>query len=304
MTRGWIALPMAFALALLAAPAAQAQTGFLTCESHGYRHNFCAARTQGRVQMVRELSTGNLCRQGRGWGFDNTGIWVDRGCRAQFSFGRDSGGSNWGSDGRLICESIGYRYRFCNADTRGRVSLVRELSTGNLCRQGRGWGFDNNGIWVDRGCRGEFRYGRGGGGGGGGNNASNSGNNGPAIAAGIIGALALGAAMGSSQPNAAPPPPPPPPPPVAVQPARPPAWAIGSFQAYDPDSGDIVQLVVDGGGRVYLRNEMGDVVSQGSFADGMISWGNGRRSFLAREDPGVLMGDIESGTHYWFRRNA
>ena len=79
---------------------------------------------------------------------------------------------------------------------------------------------------------------------------------------------------------------------------------MGSFQAYDPDSGDIVQLVVDGGGRVYLRNEVGDIVSQGSLADGMISWGNGKRSFLARQPPGVLVGDVDSGKHYYFRRNG
>lgn len=292
-------MPLAFALALGSAPAARADTGFITCESQGYRYNFCSVRTQGRVQMIREVSTGNLCQQGRGWGFDDNGIWVDRGCRAQFSYGRDGGGSNWSHDGRLTCESIGYRYRYCNADTRGRVSLVREISTGNLCRQGSGWGFDDGGIWVDRGCRGEFRYGRNGGGGGDG-----GGNNGAAIAAGILGALAIGAAIGSSQPNAAPSPPPPPPPPAIVQPARPPAWAVGSFQAYDPDSGDIVQLVVDGGGRVYLRNEVGDVVSQGSLSDGMISWGNGKRSFLARQAPGVLVGDVDSGKHFYFRRNG
>jgi len=49
-------------------PAALASQGFLTCESHGYRYQYCAANTQGRVLIVREVSTGNLCQQGRGWG--------------------------------------------------------------------------------------------------------------------------------------------------------------------------------------------------------------------------------------------
>lgn len=299
MIRTIVATLFAIATLVGAAPDARADTGFITCESTGYRYNYCAVRTQGRVAMIREVSTGNLCQQGRGWGYDDNGIWVDRGCRAQFSYGRDDGGGGWSRSGRLTCESISYRYSYCNADTRGRVSLVREISTGNLCRQGTGWGFDDGGIWVDRGCRGEFRYGRDGGGGGGNDN-------GAAIAAGILGALAIGAIASSAsnpQPAAAPPPPPPPVPAVA-RPALPPSWAVGSYQAYDPDSGDIVQLVVDGGGRVYLRNEVGDIVSQGSLSDGMIFWGNGKRSFFARQDPGVLVGDVDTGKHYYFRRNA
>jgi Protein of unknown function (DUF3011) len=291
---GW-----AFALAVLAAsaPAAMAAQGFLTCESQGYRYQYCNANTQGRVLIMREVSTGNLCRQGSGWGFDNNGIWVDRGCRAEFSYGRGDdggGGGGWGRSGTLTCNSDGYRYSYCNADTQGRVSLLREYSTGNLCRQGSGWGYDNGGIWVDRGCRGEFRYGR-----------DSGGRNDAAIAAGILGAFAIGAAVASSQNNPQPPPQPvPPPPSPATRGTLPPAWAIGAYQAYDPDSGDIVQLVVSGGGRVYLRNETGELISEGGLRDGMVYWGNGKKSWFAREGPGVLVGDVDTGKHFYFRRNG
>jgi hypothetical protein len=284
-------------LALAASAHAFAATGFINCDSTGYRYNYCAVDTQGRVVMIRENSSGNLCRQGRGWGYDNNGIWVDRGCRAQFSYGRDGGGGgggSWGRRGELTCESLGYRYKYCNADTRDRVSLVREISTGDLCQR-RNWGYDNGGIWVDRGCRGVFRYGR----------DSGGRNDDAAIAAGIVGAFALGAALGSStQQQAAPPAPAPAPPPATPDVPRPPAWVVGSYQAYDPDSGDIVQLVVDGGGKVYLRNEVGDVVGQGGLRDGMIHWANGKRSWLAREGPGVMVGDVDTGKHFYFRRNA
>ena len=273
-------------------PAASADSGFVNCDSNGYRYQYCPVNTQGRVIMMREVSTGNLCQQGRGWGYDDNGIWVDRGCRAQFSYGRNDGGGSWGRSGQLTCESISYRYSYCSADTQGRVSLLREVSTGNLCRQGYGWGYDGGGIWVDHGCRGEFRYGR-----------DSGGRDDAAIAAGIIGAFALGAAMGSPQ-SAQPAPPPPPPPPPAPQVTRPPSWAVGSYQAYDPDSGDIVQLVVDGAGHVYLRNEVGEVVNQGDLRDGMIWWNNGKRSWFAREGPGVLVGDVDTGKHFYFRRNA
>jgi hypothetical protein len=33
--------------------------------------------------MVQQLS-GSPCQQGSTWGYDNGGIWVDRGCRATF----------------------------------------------------------------------------------------------------------------------------------------------------------------------------------------------------------------------------
>ncbi len=286
------------------APSVEAAQGFITCASNNYRYQYCAVNTQGRVVMVREVSTGRLCRQGSGWGYDNGGIWVDRGCRAEFSYGRDSGGGHWGSSGRLTCESIGYRHRYCSADTQGRVRLEREISTGNLCRQGSGWGYDGGGIWVDRGCRGEFRYGWSGGNGGGG--SGGGGGHDAAIAAGIIGALALGAAIGASQSKPEPAPPPPavvasaPPAPL---PAKAPSWAIGSFHGYDPESGDIVQLVVSGAGRVYLRDELGGMVNEGTLRDGLVTWINGKRAWLAAEGPGVMLGDIDTSRHYYFRRN-
>ena len=39
------------------APASAAQ-GFLSCASNGYKYNYCSADTQGRVVMLREVSTG------------------------------------------------------------------------------------------------------------------------------------------------------------------------------------------------------------------------------------------------------
>ena len=46
------------------------------------------------------------------------------------------------------------------ADTRDGVTLVRQLSD-SRCIQGQTWGWDARGVWVDRGCRGEFRSGGG-----------------------------------------------------------------------------------------------------------------------------------------------
>lgn len=56
---------------------------------------------------------------------------------------------------RITCESIRGRYNFCDTDTRGGVTLVRQISN-SQCRQGVSWGYDRNGIWVDKGCTAEF----------------------------------------------------------------------------------------------------------------------------------------------------
>ena len=36
--------------------------------------------------MTRQIG-GSPCNQGSTWGFDQSGIWVDRGCRAEFQVG-------------------------------------------------------------------------------------------------------------------------------------------------------------------------------------------------------------------------
>jgi hypothetical protein len=55
----------------------------------------------------------------------------------------------------ITCSSNNGQRVYCNADTRGGVRLVRQIS-GSSCQQGSTWGYDSRGIWVDRGCRAEF----------------------------------------------------------------------------------------------------------------------------------------------------
>lgn len=77
------ARPVAVVLAaLLAAPPAFART--VRCESRDYRYRYCSVPTYGDVTLRHELS-GSACRFGRSWGYDHRGIWVDRGCRAEFA---------------------------------------------------------------------------------------------------------------------------------------------------------------------------------------------------------------------------
>lgn len=53
------------------------------CESRDYRYNYCPVRVPRDVDLVRQRSKAE-CRFNRSWGWDRGGIWVDRGCAAEF----------------------------------------------------------------------------------------------------------------------------------------------------------------------------------------------------------------------------
>src|ERR1700754_1604943 len=67
-------------------------------------------------------------------------------------------GPGWDRDIDVRCASGGYNYNMCQVDTgRGsRVWLVRQISK-TPCVEGRNWGWNRAGVWVDGGCDGVFR---------------------------------------------------------------------------------------------------------------------------------------------------
>lgn len=65
-----------------------------------------------------------------------------------------------GASYALRCESPKYRDRYCSADTRGGVQIIRQISR-TPCRLGDNWGYDRRGIWVTAGCAAEFMVGHG-----------------------------------------------------------------------------------------------------------------------------------------------
>jgi hypothetical protein len=151
------------ALTAMTARPAKAQQS-ITCSSDNGRRNYCAADTRGGVSMVRQRSDAR-CQQGYSWGYDRRGVWVDRGCRADFviNSGYRPGPGNrpgYGPGGRpggqtITCSSNDGKRNYCSADTRRGVQMVNQRS-GSPCRQGYSWGYDRRGIWVDRGCRADF----------------------------------------------------------------------------------------------------------------------------------------------------
>src|ERR1700682_6063426 len=103
--------------------------GSITCSSNNGERVYCEVDTRNGVLLVRQIS-GTPCREGSTWGFDQRGIWVDRGCRAEFTVNAARGGDGRGDRGDTItCSSHTGRRVYCETDTRGRrVQLVRQIS--------------------------------------------------------------------------------------------------------------------------------------------------------------------------------
>ncbi|MFD0738038.1 DUF3011 domain-containing protein [Lysobacter koreensis] len=65
------------------------------CESRVGRPTRCPVDTEGGVRLVRQLSKA-ACAKDQTWNFDSDGIWVERGCRADFEVSvREKRGRGW-----------------------------------------------------------------------------------------------------------------------------------------------------------------------------------------------------------------
>jgi hypothetical protein len=115
------------------------------------------------------------------------------------------------ADERTIkCESRNGRYRFCPAETENRARVERQLSN-RRCELWRNWGYDRRGVWVDDGCRAEFRIGEDGG---------MSGKT-AAIVGGVAAAAVIAAIVAAKKGD------------KSEQSKEVPEWAVGSFKGYD-----------------------------------------------------------------------
>ena len=134
---------------------------FVRCDSNDGRSNHCSADTRRGVELVRQLSR-SACIRGQSWGWDENGVWVSGGCRAEFRTSeggrRDRRDRDEGTNEVVRCESSDGRPSQCPVNTRGGVRIVRQLSR-TACVEGESWGYDRRGIWVENGCRAEFETG-------------------------------------------------------------------------------------------------------------------------------------------------
>lgn len=130
------------------------------CESSSGRSNLCTMDTRRGVELVRQLSR-SACIREQNWGWNEQGVWVSGGCRAEFRARGGGRGDDWHDRGAMQagpsvrCESVDGRIRHCPLETRGGVRLVRQLSR-TACIEGSNWGHDRRGVWVQGGCRADF----------------------------------------------------------------------------------------------------------------------------------------------------
>jgi len=130
----------------------------ITCSSDDGRRNWCDIGPSRDVRLVRQIS-GSACIRDNTWGVDRRGLWVDRGCRAEFVVAR--GGPpppppGPGPGAIVTCSSNDGGRRWCDIGPSRDVRLVRQIS-GSPCVRGSTWDVDRRGLWVDRGCRADFR---------------------------------------------------------------------------------------------------------------------------------------------------
>lgn len=127
------------------------------CESLANRVEHCPAETRHGVRLTRLLSSSD-CVENLDWGYDDTGIWTARGCRAEFRVGfADAPGpaSVDTQSKKLVCASDDRKWKRCEVTVNNGVDLLRQLSR-TRCVKEANWGWDRTGIWVDKGCRAEF----------------------------------------------------------------------------------------------------------------------------------------------------
>lgn len=123
-------------------------------------------KTQGyatQVRLKKDLN-GNRCRQNSTWGYTDSFIWANRGCRGDFEVTYGSGTPSKPTPepppapgSRVIsCGNKAGANMSCN--TFGKVAgvrLVREYSN-DRCRQNSTWGYSNGDMWVKNGCWADF----------------------------------------------------------------------------------------------------------------------------------------------------
>ena len=135
------------------------------CESRDYRRSYCPTGRITGAQIISQTSNA-ACIQGRCWGWDGNGIWVNSGCAGDFAF---QGG--WApprpgppiGTNSIQCESRDYQQNFCGTGVQDLPRVGRAAAVEAPCIQGRSWGWDQRGIWVSQGCSAVFSFAAGGG---------------------------------------------------------------------------------------------------------------------------------------------
>jgi hypothetical protein len=128
----------------------------ISCESKEDARVQCAADTRYGVALVKMLGDAR-CILEKTWGFDDSGVWVTSGCRAQFALG----GFRLAPDEipagalKITCVSTTDVPAHCTTVSLRGVGLTKQLSETD-CVLNRNWGYVDDGVWVTDGCSAEF----------------------------------------------------------------------------------------------------------------------------------------------------
>ncbi|HEX8391200.1 MAG TPA: DUF3011 domain-containing protein [Longimicrobium sp.] len=159
-------LSLAFAALASAAPQRLEAQQTVTCESRNNDRTYCSMNARGNVHLVRQMSEA-ACVAGRSWGTDSRGIWVARGCRAQFVVNSNPVSRREGRvyddgrrDGRDDDRDGRYENRGDNRATRAEINQAQRVcrnAARNRSRNSRGanvstsyQGMDRSGQYVVR----------------------------------------------------------------------------------------------------------------------------------------------------------
>lgn len=123
----------------------------IACEANNDNRKYCGSYDPDQIRLDRQIS-GSPCVQGQTWGVDRHGLWVEGGCRAIFTIARWNGRR----DNSITCESNDGQRNYCGNIHRNEVVNMDQQISGSPCIQGRTWGVDQRGLWVDEGCRAIF----------------------------------------------------------------------------------------------------------------------------------------------------
>ena len=150
-----------FALASRAPVAWQEETtpvgkALASCAADTVTPIYCVEIPDMRAELVRERSD-VPCREGKNWGVDARGLWLSRGCAADFLVKQyHATGQDALTVKQLVeCRSAEGQRNFCAADARGGA-VLRAVVGHAPCKPGASWDWNEGGVWVDHGCSGLF----------------------------------------------------------------------------------------------------------------------------------------------------
>lgn len=128
----------------------------ISCAGEGDEPVYCVRVSRVSAELVRQRGE-SRCKEGKNWGLDPEGLWVTKGCAADFLVKQKMlVDSNSLETVNLIeCASVDGKRNFCQADARGGA-VLRAILSHVPCKLGESWEWNEGGVWVDHGCHALF----------------------------------------------------------------------------------------------------------------------------------------------------